>query len=149
MEDQNDLELMLAKTREEADQYLNSWKRAKADYANLERQVERQREDWAHFASVSCVQAFLPVYESLLQATMQDDAGEGLVRIRDQMRMALKSLGVEAMETLGKMPDPMLHEVIGREKKDDAEPGVIIQEAQQGFMIHGKVLRVAKVIVAE
>lgn len=149
MEDQNDLELALAKTKEEADQYLNGWKRAKADYANLERQVERQREDWAHFASVSCVQAFLPVYESLLQAAMRENADEGLIRIRDQMQAALKTLGVEAMETIGTMPDPMLHEVIGRDKKDDVESGVIIQEAQQGFMIHGKVLRFAKVIVAE
>lgn len=149
MEDNNDLEIAIAKLKEESDQYLNSWKRAKADYANLERQVEKQREDWAHFASVSCVQAFLPVYESLIHAAAQENADEGLVRIRDQMRTALKSLGVEVMETVGKMPDPMLHEVIGREKHEDAESGTITKEAQQGFMIHGKVLRVAKVVVAE
>lgn len=149
MEDQNDLEIAVAKLKEESELYLNSWKRAKADYANLERQVERQREDWAHFANVNCIQAFLPVYESLVQAAMRESADEGLIRIRDQMQGALKSLGVEVMETMGKMPDPMLHEVIGRDTKDDVESGVIIQEVQQGFMIYGKVLRVAKVIIAE
>lgn len=149
MEDQNDLEIAVAKLKEESELYLNSWKRAKADYANLERQVERQREDWAHFANVNCIQAFLPVYESLVQAAMRESADEGLIRIRDQMQGALKSLGVEVMETMGKMPDPMLHEVIGRDTKDDVESGAIIQEVQQGFMIHGKVLRVAKVIIAE
>lgn len=149
MDEQNELELECAKLKEEAEQYLNSWKRAKADYANLERQVERQREDWAHFATLSCVQAFLPVYESLVQAVSAHSADEGLIRIHDQMRGALKGIGVEPMETLGKIPDPMLHEVIGKTQKEGVEEGVIIQEVQPGFLLHGKVLRVAKVIIAE
>lgn len=149
MDEHNDIELALAKATEEAEQYLNSWKRAKADYANLERQVERQREDWAHFATLSCVQAFLPVYESLVQAVATHSADEGLIRIRDQMRGALKGIGVEPMETVGKMPDPMLHEVIGTTAQEGVESGAIVQEVQPGFLLHGKILRVAKVIVSE
>jgi len=145
----NDLELALAKLKEESDQYLNSWKRAKADYANLERQVERQREDWAHFASVTSIQAFLPVYESLISAVVVEKSDDGLVRIRDQMSAALKSLGVEAMVTAGKIPDPMLHDVIGKEVVEGIESGIVTKEVQAGFTIHGKVLRVAKVIIAE
>ncbi len=149
MDEQNNLELELAKVKEEADQYLNNWKRARADYANFERQVERQREDWSYFATRACLEAFLPVYESLVQAASVEKSDDGVVRIRDQMRAAMKSLGVEAMETLGKEPDPMLHEVIGKGEKDGVEPGVIIQEVQPGFLMQGKVLRIAKVIIAE
>lgn len=147
--DKAEIEIALAKAKEEAEQYLQNWKRAKADYVNLERQGERQREDWAFFASASCIQMFLPVYESLVQATTVPEPEDGLVRIRDQMRAALKSLRVEIMESLGKEPDPLLHEVIGKEVREGVESGVIIQEVQPGFMLGNKVLRPAKVIVAE
>lgn len=149
MDEHKDCELELAKIKEEAEQYLNNWKRAKADYANLERQVERQREDWAHFATLACVQAFLPVYESLLQATAAHADDSGLARIRDQMKASLKGIGVEPMDTIGKIPDPMLHEVLSAIDQESAESGTIVQEVQPGFTLHGKVLRVAKVIIAK
>ncbi len=145
----DDCVLALAKAQEEASQYLNNWKRAKADYANLERQVERRREEWAHIATASSIAAFLPVYESLVHAALADTRDDGLVRIRDQMRRALASLGVEPMDSIGKTPDPMAHEVVGQEHREGVAPGTIIKEAQQGFTLHGTVFRVAKVIVAE
>ena len=55
--------------KKEAEEYLNGWKRAKADMMNYQKQVDRERAEWAMFANASCVKAILPVLDSLEMAT--------------------------------------------------------------------------------
>ena len=149
--------------QKEAQEYLNGWKRAKADFVNYERQVEKDRAEWAIFSSAACVKAMLPVMDSLENAIPSPRplpegegdrrSGEGVVvgiqKIRDQMLDVLKQMGVEQIKSVGEPVNAELHEVVGVEKSDVHAPGIIVHEAQRGYTMHGKVLRVAKVIVSE
>ncbi len=156
--------------KKEAEEYLNGWKRAKADFVNYQKVVEREKAEWAMFSSAALVKAMLPVLDSLEMAVAkhvrhserseesrdpsalpQDDNGlaHGIAKIRDQMVDALRQMGVEAINTVGEPVNPEFHEVVATEKSDTHAPGIITKEAQRGYTMHGKVLRVAKVIVAE
>ena len=59
-----------------------------------------------------------------------------------------KDLGVEKIKTEG-ASDPNFHEVIMKQEKEGIEPEQIIQEVAAGYTLSGKLLRAAKVIVAE
>ena len=62
---------------------------------------------------------------------------------------ALKQMGVEAIKAVGEPVDPEFHEVVAVEPSDDVSHGLIAREVQRGYTMHGKVLRVAKVIVSQ
>ena len=61
----------------------------------------------------------------------------------------LKKNGVKPIETQGKMFDPHFHEVLMQEETDNAEDGAIVQEFQKGYYLGEKVVRTAKVKVAQ
>lgn len=155
-----DISEELGKIKTQSDEYLAGWKRAKADLVNYQKQAERERADWFLFANAGCVKAFLPVLDSLDQAVerhsahregtdVQDGLAHGIAKIRDQMLDVLRQMGVEQIITVGEPVNAEFHEAIGIEKSDRHAPGIIVKEVQRGYIMHGKVLRVAKVIVAE
>ncbi len=137
--------------QKEAEEYLNGWKRAKADFLNYQKQTEKDKAEWAMFSNASCVKAMLSILDSLEGAVVQftGDHGHGIVKIRDQMIDVLRSMGVETIKSTGEPVNPEFHEVVAMEKSDEHASGLITKEAQRGYTMHGKVLRVAKVIVAE
>lgn len=140
--------------RKEAEEYLNGWKRAKADFVNYQKQVERERAEWFMFANAACVKAILPVVDALQGAVAQftvdsSQFTDGIKRIQDQMVEVLKQMGVEAIAVTKEPLNPELHEVVGVEKVENVASGLMAREVQRGYTMHGKVLRVAKVIIAE
>ena len=74
----------------------------------------------------------------------------GLEMVQKQLSDALKKQGVEKIESLGKVFDPNLHQVISQIDVPDTEAGIIVQEMQTGYTIGGdRVLREAMVVVAK
>ncbi len=153
----------LERIKKQADEYLNGWRRTKADMVNFQRQTEREREEWARFSNASCVSAFLPILESLERATDEEHLRAlrdlenatlqshiaGIIKIRDQFMGTLEKMGVEPIKCLGEPVNTEFHEVMAKQPSDHYAPGLISQEVQKGFLLHGRVLRPAKVIVAE
>ena len=64
-------QLELEKLRAQAEEYLNGWKRAKADLVNYQKAQEREKAEWFMFANAGCVKAMLPVLDSLEAAIVQ------------------------------------------------------------------------------
>ncbi len=131
--------------KKQAEEYLAGWKRAKADFVNYQKQVEKEKAEWLLFSSAGCVKAFLPVVDSLEAA----GSGSGVEKIRDQMVEVLKSLGMEAIKSVGEPVDPQLHEVVATEECDEISSGLVAKEVQRGYTLHGRLLRAAKVIVSQ
>lgn len=138
----------LEAARKEAADNLDGWKRAKADYANREKDLVREKSEIIKFANARLLLEFLAVYESLCEA-IKNTADEGMALIKKQFEDLFKKHGLEKIETLGQQFDYNLHEAVGTEKSEDAKSGEIIKEIQTGYKLHGAVLRPAKVIVAE
>ncbi len=131
--------------KNQAEEYLAGWKRAKADFVNYQKQVEKEKAEWLLFSSAGCVKAFLPVLDSLEAA----GSGSGVEKIRDQMVEVMKSLGVEEIKCVGEPIDPQLHEVVATQVCDEISSGLVAKEVQRGYTLHGRLLRAAKVIVSE
>ena len=82
-----------------AEEYLSGWKRAKADYQNLQKKMEKEREDWIKFASESLIEELLPVAENFEQAIAHvpkehkdNDWVTGLVHIKKQLDDVFENL---------------------------------------------------------
>jgi len=104
----------------------------------------------------------LPMYEVLLrqQKLMQNAKSKDTVKevksLQDGMRMilgelekAFRSEGITKMDVLKKPYDPQTQEVVAMIPAKDSEDGLVIDEAQMGFLIDGQVLRPARVIVGQ
>jgi len=81
------LKIELEKCKKEAEEYLNGWKRAKADYINFKKETEAAGAELAQFASIGVMLKILPVYDGLKKACQKmpstsPDASVGIPTLR-------------------------------------------------------------------
>lgn len=119
------------------------YKRALADYQNLEKWMREQRGEWIKSANRDLLLRLLPILDTLLLAQQHSEDKTLQVTV-GQFLDILKSENVTKIETVGKDFDPHLMEAIttaeGKENK-------VMQELRSGFILHEKVLRPAQVVV--
>lgn len=154
MEELEKLQKELDEVKKQADDYLNGWKRSKADFINREKEIEKERESWIKFANHTFAAGLLSFVDSFHAAlgSMPAELGEsewakGFRQLANQLEETLKRVGVEAMDSSMHQFNPEIHECVGTEKHDEA--GKILREVQKGYLLNGKVLRPAKVIIGE
>jgi molecular chaperone GrpE len=154
------LQKELTETKKKAEEYLNGWKRTRADYINREKEIEKEKSEWVKFANMAIILQLLPILDNLKRGTQKNaDKNteehrekfeawiEGIKQIKNQLENLLKNLGLEEIKTEGEKFDPSLHESIGTEKSDKGE-GLILKEIEAGYKLHGRVIKPAKVIVS-
>lgn len=132
-----------AACRQQTSEFEAKWKRALADYQNREKDIAREREDFAKFCAVGLIRDALPLGDALRAA------GEGHAELQKLFVDFLKRYGVEPIGVVGERVDYLLHEVIGTRSEEGNEAGTILEVAQVGYTMYGRLLRPAKVIVAE
>lgn len=139
--------------KKQAEEYLNGWKRAKADYINLKKETETASAGLAQFVAVGVMMKFLPVYDVLKKACVTvpegDKWAEGISNIKKQFEEVFKKFEVEEIKTVGEKFNPEFHDAISRQKGDGVESDVVIEEVSGGYTMHGKTIIPAKVIVSE
>ena len=145
----------LARTRLQADEYLDGWQRARAEFANYKKRVDREQALAYQTAAASVIKHFLGILDDLERAlknrpTDGDGAAwaAGIELVYRKLVSILESEGVTQMQTDGQMFDPNLHEAILSEDSDQHESGQIIEAVQQGYLLGDKVVRPAMVRVA-
>jgi len=144
----------LDQLKAQCDEYLAGWQRAKADYINLKKETEEKQAMLFEFANAALLIEILPIYDNLKKAIalMGEEKNnwiEGIKQIKKQFEDLLKDHGIEEIKTMGEKFNPEFHEAVSKEKKEGVEAGVIISEASPGYLMKGKVLVPAKVVVAE
>jgi molecular chaperone GrpE len=154
--DKKNIEEQLKECQEIKEEYLNGWKRAKADFLNYKKEEAIRLEEFACRQKADFVLKLLPVLdnfyiaESKLPAELKDNQWvEGLIRIKKQIVDFLKSQGVVEIQSLGRKFDPNFHEAIEKVEGKGAEAGIIIEEIKKGYLFQGRVLRPAQVKVAK
>lgn len=128
---------------EEIRDLTNKWKRAAADYLNLERRVEKERKAFLEVANVALLRKILPVLNDLERASdhLND---EGLSLIYKKLRAVLFTEGLEEVDTSGDF-SPEYHECL--ELIAGGPKNKIAQTLAKGYIINGKVILPAKVKV--
>ena len=158
-----ELEAQLAAEREraaaqegKAESYLDLAQRTQADFVNYKRRVERERGEEAETARVELLGHLLPVLDDLERALAQVPPelrdhpwAAGLPLIARQLRLALARAGVRRVGAPGELFDPRLHEAVGRERGTRHAEGHIAAVLQPGYLLRERLIRPARVIVAE
>ena len=154
--------LSASESCKKCDEYLAGWKRAQADYANLKRDAEKEKTEYAKYANERLLDALLPAFDqfeiALAFAPKSEDVAAdpkrfdgwlaGLKAVRSMWESTFREIGLERVATDGTF-DPFLHEAVAEESVEGKEVGVILRTEQSGWKLHGKLLRPTKVIVAK
>lgn len=121
------------------------YKRALADYQNLEKRVEKEKKEWIISANKDIILRLLPVLDTLMLASIhvQD---EGLKLNIQQFLDVLKNEGVERVETRGENFNPETMECV---ETGEGEESKVLEEIRAGYLLHGRTLRVALVKVGK
>ena len=139
----------LEATRRERDEYLDALRRLKAEFDNSRKRLERERSRILEAASERLVVELLPVLDNLDRALeAEGDIREGVQATRDQLVEVLGSEGLVPVASDGQPFDPNVHEAVMGQPSEDHEEGTILQTFQRGYVLNGKPIRVAKVVVA-
>jgi molecular chaperone GrpE len=137
-------------TRWERDQYLDALRRLKAEFENSRKRQERERARIFSTASERLVQELLPVLDNLDRALEAGgDIREGVHATRDQLADVLANEGLLPVASDGQPFDPNVHDAVMGQPSEEHEDGTIIQTFQRGYLLNGKPIRPAKVVVAK
>lgn len=134
------------KLQKQIDELNNNWKRALADYQNLERRARNEKEEFAKYAKSSLVTKLLPVVDSLekAQVHLKDQALSISVKT---LKSILGAEGLEEIDVLGKHFDPYSMQAIDVVYGKDE--GKVVEVFQKGYRLFNKVIRPAQVKVTK
>lgn len=139
-----------------AQEHFASWQRAVADYQNLKKQTEKEKQEISSYATAQTVLLFTPVYDNLKRAVkhipddQQDlDWVKGVTHIIKQFEDTLQLFSITVIPTVGQPFDHAKHHAISKVKKEGVAADTILEEVKTGFMMHDKVIEPAQVVVAE
>jgi len=156
--DNPEAELLAARV-EELEQGLAEAKdqalRAAAEAQNVRRRAEQEAEKARKFALEKFVRELLPVVDSLEKAleAMADEATEahreGVSMTLKMQLDAMAKFGVEAVEPAGEPFDPQLHEAMAMVPNPELEPNTVMEVMQKGYLLNGRLVRPAMVVVSQ
>lgn len=173
---QSDDNAELDTCKKQAEEYLNNWKRERADFINYKKDEVKRLGEFVKFASESLILELLETIDDLYLAAKQvKDAGldsaklAGLEQVIKKIEDLLKKYGVEKI-VVGDKFDPMYQETITTEtvtteiwngeetrKEQETRKGIAevqdkeekIEEVRAGYTMHGRVIRPARVKVVK
>lgn len=149
------LRVQLDLAGQEKEQFRNLLQRVQADAVNLKRRMEEEREGLQQRANAELLLRLLPVlddYGRAFQHVPVDVAigswAAGVDMVYRNFLGVLESMGVTRMAPEGSVFDPLEHESVSYEERDDQEDDTVVMVVRDGYMLHGKVLRPAQVVVS-
>lgn len=145
----------LEQLRAQANEYLEGWQRARAEFANYKKRIERDMKESYQNASADVLKDFLPIlddFERALANVPEELQGHpwisGVSMIHRKMNKLLEDYGVTIIEPTGQPFDPNLHEAVGMDDETEAASGTVTATMQKGYLVGERVLRPALVRVA-
>lgn len=154
---QGDNELMakLEQVRAEAEEYKQGWQRARAEFANFRKRVDRERTTLYQEASLDVIARLLPIIDDFERAMLNvptdiddHDWVKGVSLIRQKLNTLLDSYDLEEINPVGEPFDPMFHEAVGVDQSDEIASEHVTMVLQKGYAWGDRVVRPAMVRVA-
>jgi len=159
---QKDLKEAEAKCQE----YLNGWKRERADFLNHKKGEAERISRLAKYANEEIILNILPILDNICLAEshvpeeLENNTWiEGFMQIKKQLSGFLKKEGIEEIKALYEKFNPNYMEVIEEVPARDAlqndegwekeESGIVVEEVRRGYTLRGKVIRPAKVKISK
>lgn len=150
------LQEQLAQVKKDAAKDHDSMLRALAEAENIRKRSAQDIDRERKFALDKFVRALLPVYDALEKALEMTDRNNESVQstiegVENTLNLLLKefaSFGVEIVDPTGKPFDPNFHQAIQMVPSLEVPNNHVLQTIQKGFLLNGRVVRAAFVIVS-
>jgi molecular chaperone GrpE len=145
----------LALAEAKAAEYLDGWQRARAEFSNARKRLEKQRSEAYQNAAVDHAAKLLPILDDFDRALVNvpseiaDNSWfQGIELVRRKFQSIMEGLQVEPIEAVGQPFDPNFHEALSLKEADGVESGTVIEELLVGYRLGDRVIRPSLVNVA-
>ncbi len=161
IEKPNDLE----EYKKKCEEYLNNWKRERADFLNYKKDEAQRLTLLAGYQKEDLILKILPILDNIELAEKQLPdklkSGEegsqqsiewtkGFLQIHKQIEEFLKKEGIEEIKSVGEEFNPETMEIVEETANtQNLTPNTVVEELQKGYTMNGKVLRPAKVKISK
>ena len=149
----NELKELLEKEKQNTFTAIEKWKRALADYQNLEKRKEQEIIDKVNIKTDKLIIDFLNVYENFVRAKdvyVNKEIGvEGLDIIIKNMESILSEYEVKPIDAVGEIFNPNLHEAVSTVNDESLDDNTITKEIAKGYISQNRVIKPSKVIVSK
>jgi molecular chaperone GrpE len=123
--------------------------RLQAEYANYRKRVERDRDAVREFAVAEALSSLLPVLDDIGRAREHGELEGGFKQVAESLEAAITKLGLVPFGQPGDPFDPTQHDALMHAYSDDVTEPTAVQILQPGYSYAGRVVRPARVAVAE
>jgi molecular chaperone GrpE len=150
-----DVEAEIAALKAEVEKNLDGWQRARAEFMNYKKRVEREMQESYQRATLDTIKAILPVIDDFERAleNIPEEFKEhpwinGITLIQRKFEKLLEDNQIDIINPVGEPFDPTRHEAISMDETDEVESGHVTATLQKGYACGERILRAALVRVA-
>jgi len=123
--------------------------RLQAEYSNYRKRVDRDRAIVREQALANVLSELLPVLDDIGRAREHDELNGGFKQVAEALEGTVGKLGLQSFGTPGEPFDPNVHEALMHSYSADVTQPTAVQILQPGYGIGERILRPARVAVAE
>lgn len=151
----DELQALLEDTQQESQRNLEGWQRTLAEFQNYKKRVERDLSDSHLRAKHDTLARLLPIIDDFERAMLnipdtirENPWSEGITLVQRKLLKLLEENDVVAVDPVGELFDPNIHEAIGTDNDTEIESGHITVTLQKGYKAGDRILRPALVRIA-
>lgn len=157
-----DQKKLIETLQNQAEEYLEGWKRCKADFENFKKNQEEWKNSFRRYATEAILEDIIPVIDNFelaiqhMPETKENEHwGQGILHIKKQLEDILTNHGIKKIEINQDDPfDPAFHECIEQTQQeectteDESKKSLIVEKVvRPGYLLGDKLLRPARVTV--
>ncbi|HEY3318044.1 MAG TPA: nucleotide exchange factor GrpE [Coriobacteriia bacterium] len=152
---EGDLGAELELAQRQATEHLQLAQRVQAEFENYRKRMQREQTDAIARAGQRIIEELLPVLDNLERAIDHTTAGgdiadllKGVELVHSQFLDVFGKEGVEVDDPFGGPFDPAKEQAVGQREDPEVPDGTVVDVYQKGYVMHGKVIRPAMVVVS-
>ena len=152
---EDELLVKLKEVQESSDKNYDLYVRSQAEMENVKKRFQKEKSDLLKFSNETLIKQLLSVIDNLEKAIDHSGDEKALDALREGLDMTLKGLkdvleksGLEDVEAMGKPFDPNYHEAVSEMEDGTVESGTVIEQLQKGYLLNGRLIRPAMVVVS-
>ena len=148
-------EKQIASLKQEVEEFRDRAMRWQAELENYQKRIARQLAEERRYAGMDLIRDLLPVYDNLQRASQAAEQNHDISQVLQGLRMIVKQWedvlarhNCQKIDALHKPFDPNVHHAVSRQATGDLPPNTVIYVAQDGFILHDRVVRPSQVVVS-
>lgn len=145
-----ELESKISELEKNLSESKNDLLRTIADTENLKKRLLKEKEDSVSFANTSIIKDLIPSLDSIdlaLASITDENIKNGVLLIQTSLVNSLSKWGLSVIKENNVEYDPLLHEACLFETDENTEKEEVVEVLQNGYKLHSRVIRPAKVKV--